>query len=95
MEKNCFSLFLTGYMRKQYCVLLLLLYALTTNAQMYVGGTFGFTTPFIIIVRLQTRITAKMQHNTAPTMNRILFDVLFFVIRQSSKRVLILAVKFL
>ena len=43
MEKNCFSLFLTGYMRKQYCVLLLLLYALTTNAQMYVGGTFGFT----------------------------------------------------
>lgn len=53
------------------------------------GGTFGFTTPFIIIVKLQTRITAKMQHSTAPTMNRILFDVLLFAIRQSSKRVFI------
>ena len=48
------------------------------------GGISGLITPFIIIVRLHTSISANMQHNTAPTMNSILFDVLFFVIRQSS-----------
>ena len=44
MKGNYLTQLLTGDRRKLYCILMfLMLYGFTANAQVYVGGTFGFT----------------------------------------------------
>ena len=44
MKGNYLTQLLTGDRRKLYCILMFfMLYGFTANAQMYVGGTFGFT----------------------------------------------------